>query len=527
MFKLEGRRLGRYRVGERLGQGGMGAVFSARAEGSAEEVAIKLLYGPFTQDPEFLDRLRQEAQVIASLEDRRIVRLLEFGEEPELGPYLVMERAAGRDLRRLLAAEGPLALPRALDLAAQVADALAHAHDREVVHRDIKPENLMVDDQDRVVVTDFGIARAAGSSRLTRTGFVPGTPEYMAPEQLAPGPIDSRADLYALGVVVYEMLTGRTPFHSENVAEVIHRQAYQLPAPPSALRAEVPEELDRLVLACLAKSPEGRPASARELAAELRRVAQLPPRPPVPAPLPTLQVALLEVAPARPTPLRFLPAVLAMGALVLLALAWQRFLQPPSWYEDGTGVAPAPLVRVLTGAATLHGAEVALFAPDRSLSGLERARACSNTLTSLLRQGPPGPLEGRRDGREWVVATEGGTEVFRVDRATAAHLGASPELVGAWWGALLQDHLDLREGLEPEHTLAFERKHPLRPRGERPVGPLFDRIYLRARHQVEEGPLPTAALLQALESLDGEDRQAFREAARLVPRELPPGTRPK
>ncbi len=579
----------------------MGAVFSARPEGQDREVAIKLLFGPFTADPEFLARMRQEAQVIASLEHPQIVRLLEYWEEPEVGPCLVMERAQGEDLRRLLDREAPLAIPLALSLGAQVAEALAHAHQRGVVHRDIKPENLVVDDAGRVVVTDFGIARAAGGSRVTRTGFMPGTPDYMAPEQLGPGQVGPATDLYALGLVLFEMLTGRTPFRSEHVAEVIHSQVYQTPVAPSMLRPEISAEIDQVVLSCLAKSAERRPPSAQVLAAELSRLARLPLRPlatspapppppanqappppqppdspgsptpeprdgpeiptprrpppprsrdlalppaPPPAPppstrlpaiyvepprqpappsgpSPTVQVALREEVSPRGGPLRFLPACLMLLALVFLALSLSRTGRLPSWYQDGTGCAPAPLARVLSGAATLHGAEFALFAPRRNSSGLERARAASNTLAFLLRLGALEELQGLRHDGEWTLSSQGGTEILRVDRTTAAHLGAEPELVGRWWKALLEDHLALREGREPENALDFERAHPLRPSGSRAVGPLFDRVYRRARHQVPEGRLPTGAVLQAIESLDPDERRTFREAAREIPRQVP------
>jgi serine/threonine protein kinase len=661
VFKFEGRTIGRYQIRERLGQGGMGAVFSAIPEGQDREVAIKFLFGPFTADPEFLTRMRHEARIIASLEHPRIVRLLDYWEEPELGPCLVMERAQGEDLRCLLDREAPLAIPLALSLGAQVAEALSHAHQRGVIHRDIKPENLMVDDFGQVVVTDFGIARAAGGSRVTRTGFMPGTPDYMAPEQLGPGQVEPATDLYSLGLVIFEMLTGQTPFRSEYVAEVIHRQVYQAPVPPSMLRPEIPPEIDRVILSCLAKSAEKRPPSAQILAQELSRLARLPlappttpaqltltppprspaqpiptppttpaqltlappprspvkpipappttpaqshqrlhapvppsaPQPPdytdhptpepghrpeipqprkpppppppprpriltlpperpptapsstripappptrIPAPhkspppdaappptnSPTIQVALREEVSPRGGLLRFLPACLLLLALFFLALSVPGTGSLPAWYLDATGCAPAPLARVLAGAATIHGAEFALFAPQRNSSGLERARAASNTLAFLLRPGALKEVQGLRHDGEWTLSSQGGTEILRVDRTTAAHLGAEPELVGKWWQALLEDHLALREGREPQKTLDFERTHPLRPTESRPVGPLFERVYRRARHQVPEGKLPTEALLQAIESLERDELQAFREAAREIPRALPP-----
>lgn len=521
MFKLEGRRLGRYTLKERLGQGGMGVVFAARAEGASDDVAVKLLFGAFTEDPEFLKRLRGEAQVIASLEHPGIVRLLEYAEEPDIGPYLVMQLVPGRNLRAVLA-EGPMPVATATDVAAQVADALAHAHARGVVHRDVKPENLVLGSDGRGVVTDFGIARAAGGTRVTRTGFMPGTPEYMAPEQLGKGEVGPAADLYSLGIVLYEMLTGETPFTSDNVAETIQRQAYQLAPPPSYRRPEVPPELDRLVQALLEKKPEARPASAGAVAAALREHKTLE-KPAGPVPLPTVQVAIREHLQPQPSRLRFLPHALFLTALLLLVLAGQEYMKPPPWYEDATGVEPAPLTRVLAGAATLHGAEVAVFAPRRTRSGLDGARAASNALASFLRAGASKDLRARKEDDSWVLESEGGTEILRVEPETAAHLGSSPELAARWFLALTRDHLDLRAGREPEHTLSFERDHPLRPKDARPVGPVFDRVYRRARHQVRQGALSTAAIVEAIESLEKEDREAFREAARLVPREIPKG----
>lgn len=257
----------RYRLEEQIAAGGMGTVFAATDERLHRRVAVKLLKDELADDQRFVERFRREARAAAALSHPNVAAVFDFGEDSG-SPFIVMELVPGRDLARLLRDEGPLAPDRARTLAAQLFAALSHAHAAGLVHRDVKPANVIVDDAGRVKVTDFGIARAAGDSNLTQTGSVLGSAHYMAPEQASGAPVTAAADVYAAGIVLYEMLTSAVPFTGESpVAAALRHVSEEVPA-PSALNPDVPRDLDHLVAQATAKAPAARPA-ATDLAAAL------------------------------------------------------------------------------------------------------------------------------------------------------------------------------------------------------------------------------------------------------------------
>ncbi len=292
---LEHKRLGRYQIDRQLGRGAMGAIYLGHDPQIGRQVAIKTMALSAEFDGAELTEARarffREAETAGRLQHRDIVTIFDAGEDQGLA-YIAMEYLKGHDLQRYTAAPHLLPVPTVLRIVARVAEALAYAHSQGVVHRDIKPANVMVDPGDESVkVTDFGIARITDSSR-TRTGMVLGTPSYMSPEQMAGRRVDGRSDLYSLGVMLFQLLTGRLPHQTDSMAKLMYQIAND-PAPDvRSLRPELPEALANAVALALEKRPEVRYADGRQMASDLRTIeAALGPAagratPPVDAPPP-------------------------------------------------------------------------------------------------------------------------------------------------------------------------------------------------------------------------------------------------
>ncbi|MEY8877170.1 MAG: serine/threonine-protein kinase [Leptothrix sp. (in: b-proteobacteria)] len=269
-------RLGDYRIGDEIGRGTMGRVFVAHHVSRGDEVAIKTLALSREFDGfalrEAHERFVREVQAAARLDHPDIVRVLDSGQDQGLA-YLVMERLHGHDLTRHVQETSLLSVTQAVAVAARIAEALAHAHAQGVIHRDIKPANVMVDaERDQVRVMDFGIARLNDANR-TRTGLVLGSPFYMSPEQLAGHGLDGRSDLYALGVLLFQLLTARLPFNGPTVGHLIHAIAHDTPVDVRAMRPGLPEPLANIVTILLQKRPELRYRDGHQVAVDLRWVA--------------------------------------------------------------------------------------------------------------------------------------------------------------------------------------------------------------------------------------------------------------
>jgi serine/threonine protein kinase len=263
---------GRYRIVRKLGSGGMADVYLAEDEELGRRVAIKILNDRHANDESIVERFRLEAKNAASLSHPSIVSIYDRG-EAEGTYYIAMEYLDGRSLKELVVARGPLPIGDAIEFTRQVLGALRFAHRKGVVHRDIKPHNVMADADGRLKVTDFGIARA-GVSQMTEAGSIIGTAQYLSPEQARGAGVDQRSDLYSVGIVLYEMLTGTVPFTGESPVEIAMRHLSDTPRPPSLQRPEIPPDLDMVVLRALAKNPDDRFQTAEEMDAELERVAQ-------------------------------------------------------------------------------------------------------------------------------------------------------------------------------------------------------------------------------------------------------------
>ncbi len=262
---------GRYRVVRKLGSGGMADVYLAEDEELGRRVAIKILNDRHANDEQFVERFRREAKNAAGLSHPNIVSIYDRG-EAEGTYYIAMEYLDGRSLKELVVARGPLPIADVIAFTRQVLTALRFAHKKGVVHRDIKPHNVMADADGRLKVTDFGIARA-GASQMTEAGSIIGTAQYLSPEQARGSAVDQRSDLYSVGVVLYEMLTGEVPFTGDTPVEIAMRHLSDTPQPPSTKRPEIPPDLDMIVLRALAKNPDDRFQTAEEMDADLERVA--------------------------------------------------------------------------------------------------------------------------------------------------------------------------------------------------------------------------------------------------------------
>lgn len=262
---------GRYRLEGLIGRGGMASVWRAHDTVLGRPVAVKRLHARLQEDPELAERFRREGQAVSRLSHPNLVRLLDQGQEGD-EPFLVFELVEGRDLKTLVRRDGPLPPHRAASVCGQVARALAAAHAAGVVHRDIKSHNVLVTDDGIAKLTDFGIARiveAEGPSNLTRTGIVMGSSDYLAPEQAEGRVVDERSDIYSLGVVLFEALTGRLPFQGENAVAVATKHVYEAAPDPRSLASGIPPDLAAAVTRALDKRPEHRFATASAFAEAL------------------------------------------------------------------------------------------------------------------------------------------------------------------------------------------------------------------------------------------------------------------
>ncbi|MBN1285483.1 MAG: protein kinase [Anaerolineae bacterium] len=265
MMDLSGETIGGYFLESRIGQGGMAAVYRAVQKSVDRVVAVKVLASALAADPSFAERFEREARVIAKLEHPYIVPLIDYGTDQECA-YMVMRYLEGGTLAERMARE-QLTLAEIDRLLAQVCSALDYAHERDIIHRDIKPNNILLDQIDNAYLADFGIAKMVASTSLTSMGILIGTPTYMAPEQGQGLQVDARTDVYALGVTLYALLTGRAPFEAESTPALLHQHSFKAPPPPRSLAPDLPDAVEAVVLKALAKDPNARYQSAGELAA--------------------------------------------------------------------------------------------------------------------------------------------------------------------------------------------------------------------------------------------------------------------
>jgi eukaryotic-like serine/threonine-protein kinase len=405
---LQGQVLGgRYALGAMLGSGGMGQVYRARDRVLERTVAVKVLSAAATQDLELVARFGREARAAAALHHPNIVTVFDSGADSDL-QYLVMEYVEGQSLAGLLRREGVLEPRRAAEVGRQVCQALAAAHAAGLVHRDIAPGNVLVDPAGRVKVADFGIAKLAAATTMTGDGMVLGTAAYLAPEQAQGRPVDGRSDLYSLGCVLYELVTGAPPFAGDSPVAVAARQLTEPPIPPSDRNPRVGAAFEAVVLTALAKEPAGRYQSAAAMAQDLDRVIADagadtvalggarggPPTDRLPGLIPTGAATVPMASAARRRP-GWLPwaLVAAVGVIALVAVAlWPRGGDPPAAQQQPTGPTASTAAPPTRPAATtqLTQSQAALPVALANLAQVitigQQQGSVDNSATDLLKQ---------------------------------------------------------------------------------------------------------------------------------------------
>ncbi|WP_166396286.1 Stk1 family PASTA domain-containing Ser/Thr kinase [Rubrobacter marinus] len=451
----------RYALVRALGSGGMAKVYLAHDEVLGRDVALKMLRGAYAEDGEFVERFKREAQAAARLSHPNIVAVYDRGRAEDGSYYIAMEYVPGGTLKDRIVRDGALAPGVAAGVAEQIADALSAAHEEGVIHRDIKPQNALVTRTGDVKVTDFGIARAAASPSVTATSVVLGTAAYMSPEQAQGKTVGPQSDLYSLGVVLYEMLTGALPFEAENPVAVSLKHVND-PAPsPREANPEVPEALDAITLRLLAKDPNDRYPSASALADDLSRIqsglaptvveaekTKLLSAPLAPLPRDRGRTAKTAVAPPRPAPqtenrrrggglLRLL-APLLVGVALLAGIAYALTAgdnaNTNSGNEQPAAQAPSvqvPDVRGQTEEAATQTLQAAGFGVEA-----EREESTWEQFDTVVDQSPsPGESVGENETITLTVGN-GPDEVVVPDLVLASEAAATLEFEGLALGSV-------------------------------------------------------------------------------------------
>jgi serine/threonine-protein kinase len=264
---------GRYEVIEELGKGGMGKVYKAIDTQINEEVAIKLIRPEIVSDERTLERFGNELKLARKIAHKNVCKMFHLEREEET-PYITMEYVKGEDLKTLITKKGKLREEEAISIAKQVCEGLAEAHELGIIHRDLKPSNIMIDEKGHLKIMDFGIARSLEAPGVTKSGVIIGTPDYISPEQVEGEGSDQRSDIYSLGIILYEMVTGSVPFTGDSALSVVLKHKSQLPKDPKKLNLEISEKLSRLILICLEKNRERRYQNAEELLTDLKNIEE-------------------------------------------------------------------------------------------------------------------------------------------------------------------------------------------------------------------------------------------------------------
>jgi serine/threonine protein kinase/Tfp pilus assembly protein PilF len=402
----------RYQIIEDLGKGGMGRVYKVFDTEVREKMALKLLHPDIAGDERPIERFRNELKLARQISHRNVCRMYDFGRE-EGTYYITMEYVSGEDLKSLIHRIGALPVGKAVNIARQVVEGLAEAHRLGVVHRDLKPQNIMIDREGNARIMDFGIARSLGARGITGAGMMIGTPEYMSPEQVDGKDADPRSDIYSSGIIFFEMLTGQIPFEGDTPLSVAVKQKSERPPDPKSLNAQIPDDLDRIILKCLEKPKEKRYQSAEEVLTALSRIEKG--LPPTSHPLPIKKALTSKQITVQFSLKKVLWPALVVIALIACAIAvWQVLPHKP-----GSKRAVAVIgFKNRTGDQSLEYLQEAI--PNLLITSLEQSGHFQVTswerLNDLLRQ------SGRDAGA--VSDEEAGFEVCRKAGISALVLGS-------------------------------------------------------------------------------------------------------
>ena len=332
---------GRYQIIEELGRGGMGKVYKVHDKETNERVALKLIKPEIASDSSTIERFRNELTTARRITHKSVCRMYDLNRE-EGAYYITMEYVSGGDLKRLIRRTRHIPVGTAIAIATQICEGLTEAHRLGVVHRDLKPNNIMIDDDGQARIMDFGIARTVRTKGITGSGIIIGTPEYMSPEQVEAKEVDQRSDIYSLGIILYEMVTGRVPFEGETAIAIGVRHKSEAPEDPTLINAQVPEDLSRVILKCLEKDPADRYQSAGEVRTELGGIAQG---------LPTSQKIHKTASTKKPLTSReitvtigvkklMVPALVFIGVVAAAFIIW-RLLPGPQSRSAAAGAVPS------------------------------------------------------------------------------------------------------------------------------------------------------------------------------------------
>jgi len=312
---------GRYQIIEELGKGGMGKVYKAQDTDLKEKVAIKLLRPEIAGDKKTIERFRNELKFARKIRHKNVCQMYDLNKEKG-AHYITMEYVDGKDLKSMIRMMGQLSSGKTIFIAKQVCDGLVEAHRLGVVHRDLKPQNIMVDENGNARIMDFGIARSLKTKGITAAGVMIGTPEYMSPEQVEGKEVDQRSDIYSLGVILYEMVTGRVPFEGDTPFTIGMKHKGEEPKDPKELNTQLPEDLNLVILRCLEKDKENRYQSAGEVRAELTRIEKG---------IPTTEIEIPKKKPLTSREITvtfglkklFIPAIIVVALIIAAIAIWQ------------------------------------------------------------------------------------------------------------------------------------------------------------------------------------------------------------
>ncbi len=264
---------GRYQIIEELGRGGMGRVYKVLDKDIDEKIALKLLNPEVAADEKIIKRFQNELKFARKITHKNVCKMYHLAKKEET-PYITMEYVPGEDLKSLVKRKEKLATEEAISIAKQVCEGLVEAHELGVVHRDLKPQNIIIDDKGRAKIMDFGISRSLETKGVTEAGVIIGTPEYMSPEQVEGKEVGKRSDIYSVGVILYEMVTGKIPFEGGTALSIALKHKSEIPQEPWQINAQIPENLSRVILKCMEKAKEKRHEGASELLSELVKIEQ-------------------------------------------------------------------------------------------------------------------------------------------------------------------------------------------------------------------------------------------------------------